>query len=483
MPKIFISYRRDDSGGHAGRLFDHLCEHFGSDNVFMDVDAIDLGQDFKTALQGAVSKCDIMLVVIGREWLDCTDPQAGARRLDDPNDWVRIETAEALRRDIPVVPVLVRGAVLPAADRLPQDVRGLTDRQATSISDNQWRSGVDDLVNRLEAIPRRKERELAETWLARVGLKRLAALAAGTVILLAAIAWLIWPAQVQVPDVRGKLLADARREIEKAGLSLPDTNVREEEELMAMPGRVIGQEPSAGVRISKGERVSLIVAKAPPSVDLSRHVKIRDSGEEGTIAAVATVTAIEVALAQAGYPARLSERYLYEKAKLHDELKGVEGTWMTAVLYVAEQFGVPPYELWPYKPNEHSPPHGVTWEQLDAAAAEYTTQFHRVSRVEDIHEQLRRGRPVIAGVNTGAWTAEAVAKSGRIAAGSSREIEADVFGVVTFVGFDPATRLLRFANTWGKGWGDKGFGTMSIDTARTLVEAQAMWAVDATAPQ
>ena len=127
MATIFISYRRSDSAGQAGRLYDHLGERFGEDNVFMDVDTIDLGHDFKPALREAVGKCDIMLVVIGPDWLDAADPASGARRLENPNDWVATEIAEALTRSIAVIPVLVRGAALPPRERLPTEIRGLMD--------------------------------------------------------------------------------------------------------------------------------------------------------------------------------------------------------------------------------------------------------------------------------------------------------------------------------------------------------------------
>lgn len=478
MPKIFISYRRDDSSGHAGRLSDHLRQHFGDDSIFMDVDTIDLGHDFQTILQAEVNKCDIMLVVIGREWLDCIDPQTGVRRLDNPKDWIRIETVEALRRDIPVVPVLVDGAELPVVGQLPQNMSTLPNRQAATISDNQWRVGVDNLITRLEAIPRRKEHDETVAWLARIGPKRLAAFAAGIMAILAVIAWLLWPARVQVPAVTGKSLAQAREEFVAVGLALPSTSVKEEESLTQPPGTVIRQEPSAGLHVSKGEPAMLVVAKVPPPVDLSVHVKIRNTGQEGAVAALAAITAIEVAFSQTGNNARYSERYLYEKAKRHDETGGGDGTWMTAIVYAAEQFGVPPYGLWPFESNEHSLPHGVTWKQLDEAASSYKTKFHRIDHVEGIYEQLRRGWPVVAGVNMGGeWDTKDAIKTGRIEI--TKETHLVGLSAVTFVGFNPSTKELRFANTWGETWGDKGFGTMTITTAHSLVDAESMWAVEA----
>ena len=479
MPKIFISYRRDDSGGQAGRLFDHLTRSFGNDNVFMDVDDLELGENFEPALQKAVNGCDIMLAVIGRDWLDCTDPKTGGRRLDDPRDWVRIETAEALRRNISVVPVLVRGATLPPAGSLPADLSTLASRQATSISDNQWQAGVADLVRRLKAIPARKDRERAVSLLARVGLKRLVAIAAGTVVAVAAVAWLVWPTQVEVPGLVGKPLSEARLALQTVGMRLEESGVREVETLLKPPGTVVTQDPSAGRHVSAREPVSLTIAKAPPPVDLSRHVKIRDLGNEGAVTGLAAVVAIEAALGEAGRPARLSERYLYEKAKQHDELNGAEGTWLSAVVYVGEQFGAPPYEMWPYVPGQHKPPRGVIWAQLDTAASAFTAQFHRVANVDEIYAQLRKGRPVIAGVNVGPeWSNDVAMNTGRIILGSSgtREVPR---GAVAFVGFDPSAGVLRFAHSWGEGWGDKGFGTMSLATARDVVIASMMWAVEA----
>jgi hypothetical protein len=280
--------------------------------------------------------------------------------------------------------------------------------------------------------------------------------------------------------VKGKPLSQARAALEAAGLSLPDGNVREDESLSEPIGTVLTQDPSSGLRVPKGEAVRLSVAKMPPPVDLSKHVKIRDTGPEGTIAALAAVTGIEVAHAKEGRVTRLSERYLYEKAKRHDEQAGSEGTWFTAIVYVAEQFGAPPYNMWPYKPNEHIPPRGMSWESLDKAAASYRTRFHRIPGLDGIYAQLRQGHPVIAGTNAGPeWATELAMKTGRIqVAAGDRNRRIDGLAAITIVGFDPASGLLRFANGWGEGWGDKGFGTMSMDTAKVVIDPSSLWAME-----
>ena len=109
MPRIFISYRRDDSAAHAGRLYDRLEGHFGQENVFMDVDAIQPGLDFVEVVQEAVGSCDALIAVIGKEWQRVVDG-SGRRRLENPEDLVRLEIATALSRNIRVIPVLVQGA-------------------------------------------------------------------------------------------------------------------------------------------------------------------------------------------------------------------------------------------------------------------------------------------------------------------------------------------------------------------------------------
>jgi len=104
--KVFISYRRQDSAGHAGRVQDRLQREFGPDLVFMDVDAIPLGTNFSKVLHEEVAKCGALLAVIGPTWPDARD-EYGNRRLDDPNDFVRVEIAAALQRNIPVIPILL----------------------------------------------------------------------------------------------------------------------------------------------------------------------------------------------------------------------------------------------------------------------------------------------------------------------------------------------------------------------------------------
>ncbi len=151
MDGIFISYRRDDSAGYAGRLYDRLAAHFGTERVFMDVAGIELGTDFVTAIEQAVGSCKVLIVVIGDEWLSTTDA-AGRRRLDDPHDFVRLETSVALEREIRVVPVLVGGALMPRGDELPADLKALARRQAIEISHKQWEASTQELIRALNTM-------------------------------------------------------------------------------------------------------------------------------------------------------------------------------------------------------------------------------------------------------------------------------------------------------------------------------------------
>jgi hypothetical protein len=145
---IFINYRRNDSEGEAGRLFDELTLQFSGNQVFMDVAAIEPGRDFRKAIDQSISSCSVLLAVIGPEWLESRDAD-GRRRLDDPNDFVRIELASALHRDIPVIPVLVRSAKMPHADQLPDDLRDLAFRNAVELTHARWKSDVQVLVQAL----------------------------------------------------------------------------------------------------------------------------------------------------------------------------------------------------------------------------------------------------------------------------------------------------------------------------------------------
>lgn len=149
LGSIFINYRRNDSEGEAGRLFDELANRFSENSVFMDVSAIEPGKDFRKAIDQSVATCSVLLAMIGLEWLETKDAQ-GRRRLDDAGDFVRIELASALRRDIPVVPVLVRGAKMPVAEQLPDDLKELAFRNAVELTHARWKSDVQILVRALQ---------------------------------------------------------------------------------------------------------------------------------------------------------------------------------------------------------------------------------------------------------------------------------------------------------------------------------------------
>jgi formylglycine-generating enzyme required for sulfatase activity len=134
--KIFVSYRREDSRDKTDRICDHLAPHFGTENVFQDVDnQIPLGRDFRNVLSERVAQCDVFLAVIGDAWLSMTGPD-GTRRLDEPGDYVRIEIEAALARDIPVIPILVGRNSVPRANELPESLQKLAYRQAIPVRPN-----------------------------------------------------------------------------------------------------------------------------------------------------------------------------------------------------------------------------------------------------------------------------------------------------------------------------------------------------------
>ena len=146
--KIFINYRRDDSAATAGRLHDRLAQTFGRKNLFMDVDHIPAGVDFVDYLPSQVAACDVFLAVIGPNWLDAKDDD-GRRRFDNPDDFVAIEIAAALARNIRVIPVLVDGARTPKAANLPNSIKPLVRRNAVEVRNSHFGRDAEELTNKV----------------------------------------------------------------------------------------------------------------------------------------------------------------------------------------------------------------------------------------------------------------------------------------------------------------------------------------------
>lgn len=149
MAKIFINYRRDDSAGYAGRLYDRLAGHFDPDHVFMDIDQIEPGEDFVEVIQEKLKAVQVAVALIGKQWLDITDAN-GQRRLDNPEDWVRLEIEALLVRKIRVIPLLVGGANAPNSSRLPGSLSALARLQAHEVSDRRFHEDVNKLIRVLE---------------------------------------------------------------------------------------------------------------------------------------------------------------------------------------------------------------------------------------------------------------------------------------------------------------------------------------------
>ena len=148
--KIFISYRRDDSASLALGIYQFLERQFGRNNVFIDVD-MQAGAKFPDLLERRLGECKILLALIGPRWLDARD-DAGNRRLDDPNDWVRLEIARALKRGITVIPVRVEGANLPKKSTSPADIQRLLDNQAAVVTTAGFRNEMAGLAHDIRPI-------------------------------------------------------------------------------------------------------------------------------------------------------------------------------------------------------------------------------------------------------------------------------------------------------------------------------------------
>jgi TIR domain/Sel1 repeat len=147
--QIFISYRRNDASYPAGRLYDRLSARFPRNQIFIDVNNLDLGIDFVEEIEQRVASCDVLIAVIGRHWLETSDEQ-GRRRLDNPADFVRIEIGTALKRDIRVIPVLVEGASMPQSGELPDDLKLLSRRHALELSHTRFDADSEQLVKAVQ---------------------------------------------------------------------------------------------------------------------------------------------------------------------------------------------------------------------------------------------------------------------------------------------------------------------------------------------
>ncbi len=152
MGKIFLSYRRRNSQADAGRINDRLIKEFGPASVFLDVNGIPLGTNFINFLNQEVAACAALLAIIGEGWLEIRDENTGGRRIDDPNDYVRIEISEALARRIPIIPILLDNAEMPRPEQLPPDIRPLSSRNALRLHHELFHRDLDPLICELSQL-------------------------------------------------------------------------------------------------------------------------------------------------------------------------------------------------------------------------------------------------------------------------------------------------------------------------------------------
>lgn len=333
MAGVFISYRRNDSDVAAGRLADDLVEFFGRRAVFRDIDTLVPGEDYTDALARALGSCAALVALIGPAWSAITDEQ-GRRRLDDPDDWVRREIAEALRRDIRVIPVALATS-MPREEELPTELQPLLRRQAVELTDRHWRYGVDVLAESLEKVPGMARRRIASRWPVR-RTARYALFAVAAMLAVGVIAWFSWGAV-------------------KGGPRSPDLSEQVRIRNAGPAATVAGLAVASAMEGSLAEQDRPVTLSGRYIYEKARRVDLRNAGELG-------------------------------------------GTPLDAAVYVAERWGAPPEEMWPYVAQSHTVPPDTSWDDLDAAAKQYRAIAYPVSSYDDIPKQLALGRPIVADV-------------------------------------------------------------------------------------
>ena len=258
MAAIFISYRRADSDAHAGRLSEGLKKKFGKKRVFIDVDGITPGENFRKVIEDRVGACDVLLALIGKNWVSATNEQ-GQRRLDDPNDFVRLEVAEALKRSVPVIPVLVQGATRPAVEQLPAELKALAGQHDLELRHTSWDADFAVLVRALSRYVRTVRR------------RRYIALAAGlaaltVAILMSSLALM----RVDVPNVVCLPSESAKAWLLSESLKV---EMKSSDRVTGIASRVVSQKPSAGTTVTRGAQVQLVASKPaaePPRIAVSQ---------------------------------------------------------------------------------------------------------------------------------------------------------------------------------------------------------------------
>lgn len=291
MAGIFICYRREDTAPYAGRLIDRLAREFSDDQVFMDIDNIEPGDDFAEVIDERLATCNVVIALMGREWLRCKD-KAGQRRVDKPDDFVRMELTRALARKIRVIPVLVAAADMPASNELPDDLKPLSSRHAIELSDARFHSDVGPLIERIHkdlaaaatAVPAEvptvdpapapaPSRE-AGRWpgavmtLRRRVRERVARMSftdrvffAGAALLLVVGNFFGGRPDVAVPNLDRASIDQAREALATVGL-IPGQVETVESDTVA-EGSVVGQQPTRGATVRRGSAVDLVVAESP----------------------------------------------------------------------------------------------------------------------------------------------------------------------------------------------------------------------------
>jgi ABC-type amino acid transport substrate-binding protein len=290
--RIFISYRREETAYPAAWLFDRLASHFRAGQVFKDVDSIQLGDDFVEEITRAVASCDVLLALIGERWLTIADEQ-GRRRLDLPDDFVRLEIEAALTRNVRVIPILVDGARMPDPGQLPDSLARLVRRQALQLSPERFDFDLNRLLRvldqtlaevrtgQLAAVPAKPPPAVRDPGVAgprqpgpkvrrrdaparpRRRLRRSRILAGVGVALvpLLALALVLRPQpRATVPDPGDASVAEAVALLRRAGLTVVVT--REANKAVAV-GKVVRMTPPPGTRTRRGARVLLVASSGP----------------------------------------------------------------------------------------------------------------------------------------------------------------------------------------------------------------------------